>query len=98
MKTLALGLLLVVSAYAQKVELESDQTVDFTKFKTFAVIAGRLNSKNPALNNELTRKRLNADIEKFLGAKGLIPAPSAPADLNIRYTLGTVRGQEIERW
>ena len=98
MKTLVLGLLMVVGAFAQKVEVESDQTVDFSKFKTFAIVAGRLNSRNPALNNELTRKRLNADIQKFLGAKGLIPAPSAPADLNIRYTLGSVRGQEIETY
>ena len=57
MKTLALGLLVTLGAFAQKIEIESDQTVDFSKFKTFAIRDGRLNSKNPSLNNELVRKR-----------------------------------------
>jgi hypothetical protein len=98
MKTLVLGLLMAASAFAQKIDVESDQAVDFSRFRTFAIREGRLNSKNPALNSELVRKRLDADIQKFLGAKGLVFVPSGPSDLNVRYTLGSVRGHEVETY
>ncbi len=98
MKTLALGLLITLSAWAQKIDVESDQAVDFSKFRTFAIRDGRLNSKNPALNSELTRKRLNADIQKYLEAKGLEFVPSGPSDLNVRYTHGSVRGTQVETY
>jgi hypothetical protein len=37
MKTIALGILMALGAFAQKIEIESDATVDFSKFKTFAI-------------------------------------------------------------
>jgi len=98
MKLLALALLMASAALAQKIEIESDQAVDFSRYKTFAIRQSRLNSKNPSLNSELTRKRLDADIQKFLSARGLAFVPSGPADLNVRYTLGAVRGHEIETY
>jgi Domain of unknown function (DUF4136) len=98
MNKLALFLLMAAGALAQKVDVESDQAVDFSRFKTFAIRGARLNSRNPSLNSELVRKRLDADIQKFLGAKGLALVPSGPSDLNIRYTLGSVRGQEVETY
>jgi hypothetical protein len=98
MKILALGLLIALSALAQKIEIESDQTVDFSRFRTFAIRDGRLNSKNPSLNSDLVRKRLDADIQKYLEAKGLAFVPSGPSDLNIRYTLGSVRKAEVEAY
>ena len=36
-----------LSAFAQKTEIESDQTVDFSKFHTFAIRDGRLNKQEP---------------------------------------------------
>ena len=96
MKMLALGLLVTLPAFSQKIEMESDQAVNFSKFKTFAVRDGRLNSKNPSLNSDLIRKRLDADIQKSLEAKGLIFVPSGPSDLNVRYTLGAARKMETE--
>ena len=94
MKTLALGLLVPLLVVAQKIEIESDPAVDFSKFKTFAIRDGRLNSQNPSLNNDLIRKRLEADIQKYLVAKGLTFVPSGPSDLNVRYTLGGAGGLE----
>jgi Domain of unknown function (DUF4136) len=96
MKTLVLGLLVTLAAFAQKIEIESDQAVDFSKFKSFAIRDARLNSKNPSLNSDLIRKRLNADIQKSLEAKGLTFVASGPSDLNIRYTLGAARKVERE--
>jgi Domain of unknown function (DUF4136) len=98
MRIVALGMLLALAAWAQKIEIESDTAVNFLKFRTFAIRDGRLNSKNPSLNSELVRKRLDADIQKYLGAKGLAFVASGPADLNIRYTLGAVRKAELEAY
>jgi hypothetical protein len=97
-RTLLLGLLLAASVFGQKIEIESDQAVDFTKFKTFAIRAARLNSKNPSLNSELIRKRINLDIVKALEAKGLTFLEEGPSDLNVRYTLGAVRKTELESY
>jgi hypothetical protein len=98
MKILALGLLLAGIALAQKIEIESDQSADFAKFKTFAIRDGRLNSKNPSLNSDLVRKRIDADIQKYLSAKGLTFVPDGKSDLNVRYTLGAVRRSEVEAY
>ena len=98
MKTLALSVLLAGCAFAQKIEIESDQAVDFSRFKTFAIRDRRLNSKNPALNSDLIKKRIDADIQKFLGAKGLEFAGDGKSDLNVRYTLGAVRRTELEAY
>jgi hypothetical protein len=56
MKTIVMGLLLVMGALAQKIEIESAAAVDFTRFHTFAIRDGRLNSKNPSLNNVSLRQ------------------------------------------
>src|SRR5580658_4583176 len=98
MKTLFLGLLIALSAFAQKIEMESDPSVDFSKFRTFAIRDGRLNSKNPSLNSELVKKRIEFDIQKFLSAKGLEYVVTGPAQLNVRYTLGSVRKAESEAY
>jgi len=98
MKLITLGLLAALAALAQKVEIEADQSVDFARFHTFAIREARLNSRNPSLNGELTRKRLNADIARALGKKGLAPVDAGPADLNVRYTLGAARKTELEAY
>ena len=98
MKLLIIGLLAARGALAQKIETEFDQSVDFSKFKTFAIRDGRLNSKNPSLNSELVRKRIDADITKYLQAKGLENAGEGRSDLNVRYTLGAARGVQREAY
>ena len=98
MRTVLLGLLLSACAFAQKINIESDSAVDFSKFHTFAIREEQLNSKNPALNNDLTRKKINAAIQKALTAKGLTFVESGRSDLNVRYTLGSVRKTEVETY
>jgi hypothetical protein len=83
---------------AQKITVEFDQTIDFTKYKTFAIRNGQLNSKNPTLNSELTKKQIEADIVRGLTARGLTTVESGPSDLNVRYVLGTARRAEIETY
>lgn len=97
MKLILLGLLAAQIASAQKVTVEFDKTVDFGKYKTFAIREGQLNSKNPALSSELVKKQIEADIVQNLTSKGLTPA-SGPSDLNVRYTFGQARKVEVERY
>ena len=85
------------SAYAQKITTEFDESVDFTKFKTFAIREGNINSKSPALNSELTKKRIEIEIEKALKARGLTQA-TGQADLNVFYFLGARPGTEREAY
>jgi hypothetical protein len=98
MKVIAAALLFAACALAQKIDMQFDQAVDFSQYKTFAIRQANLNSKNPALNGDLIRKRINADIDKYLGAKGLEDVGTGPANLNIRYTLGSARRAEVETY
>jgi len=50
-----LPLLVAGQTYAQKVDIEFDESADFSRYKTFAIQEGQLNAKAPALNSELTR-------------------------------------------
>jgi hypothetical protein len=85
------------AACAQKVTMEFDQSIDFSKYKTFAIRESQLNSKNAALNSDLVKKRIDADIVRFLSAKGLSEV-SGPSDLNVRYVLGSARKSEVESY
>lgn len=92
------GIVLIMSAFAQKVQIESDGAADFSKYKTFAIRSGRLQSKEPSLNSELVRKQIDSSIQKYLQAKGLTFVSEGPADLNVRYTLGSPRRVETEAY
>ena len=91
------GMAAVRSSSAQKITIEFDKDADFSKYKTFAVRNGELNSKNPALNGELVKKQIDADIERDLTSRGLAPV-SGKTDLNVRYRFGSARKAEVERY
>jgi hypothetical protein len=97
MRALLLTLLAVAGAFAQKITVEFDQAADFSKYKTFAIRDGQLNSRNPALNSELVKKQIEAGIQRALTAKGLTPAPEG-SDLNVRYRFGSARRTELETY
>ena len=81
---------------AQKIETEFDQAADFSKFKSFTIREGQLNAKTPALNNELVRKRIENDLRSALTAKGLFEATTGQGDLNVRFSLGAARRNEVD--
>jgi hypothetical protein len=95
MRLVVLTLFAVLAASAQKVTVEFDQAADFSRYKTFAIRDGQLNNTNPALNSELVKKRIDADIERYLTARGLKLITGRP-DLNVRYRLGSARRAELE--
>ena len=95
---LVLGLLAAHGARAQKITMEFDQSINFSKYKTFAIRDGRLNSGNPALNSPLVKKQIETDIQNDLTAKGLTLVTSGASDLNVRYTFGAARKTEVEAY
>ena len=97
MKALLLLCLAALSAAAQNVDVEFDQAANFARYHTFAIREGQLNSRNPALNNELVKKRIEADIERGLSARGMTRV-TGPADLNVRFHFGAARKAEIEAY
>jgi hypothetical protein len=97
MKVLILILLAASSVFAQKVTVEFDEAANFSTYKTFSIREGQLNSKDPALNSELIRKRISADIERGLTARGLTMV-TGRADLNVQFRLGSARKTEVERY
>lgn len=97
MRLLLLMLVAALSGFAQKVTIEFDEAVDFSKYKTFAIRAGELNSRNPALNSKLIKKRIDTDIERGFSLRGL-EITTGKSDLNVRYRFGTARKAEIETY
>jgi len=97
MRVLLLALAAALSAFAQKITIEFDEAADFARYKTFAIRDGQLNSRNPALNSELVKKRIDADIERYLTARGLTMV-AGRSDLNVRYRLGSARKTELESY
>ena len=91
------GLVVAHSALAQKVTMEFDRGADFSKYKTFAIRDGELNSKNPALNSDLVKKQIENDIKRALEARGLTQV-SGRSDLNVRYHFGAARKTEVETY
>lgn len=97
MRILLLALLPVFSAFAQKINVEFDPAAGFARYHTFRIGQGRLNSRNPELNSELVKKRIEADIARNLTARGLARV-NGPADLNVRYTFGAARRMQAEAY
>ncbi len=83
--------------FAQKINTEFDQSANFAKYKTFAIRGGQFNSKNPALNSELSQKKIETDIRNALTAKGLKEAFGRP-DLIVHYHFGAVQKHQVERY
>ena len=94
------GLLILASpslVSAQKITIEFDESKDFTQYKTFRILDGQLHSKNPSLNNDLVRKKIEGEIRRRLTEKGLTEV-TGPHDLNVRYSLGSANKREVETY
>jgi hypothetical protein len=92
-----LGLLAAQGARAQKVTVEFDQNADFSGYKTFSLLRGELNSRNPALNSELIKDQIEADIVRDLTARGLTQVKDSP-DLHVVYHFGSGRTTQVEAY
>ena len=98
-RTLPLCLALFLAplgAFGQKVTTEFDESLDFSKYKTFAWREGRIQSQHPALDNSLVEKRIRNLVVAQLKAKGLNETSDHP-DLVATYALGARDRKEVER-
>ena len=84
-------------AFAQKVDVQFDHGTDFSRYHTFAIRNGQLNAKDPELNSDLNKKRIETGITNALTAKGLTQKLGRP-DLVVRYHLGAARKRQVERY
>lgn len=82
--------------WAQKITMEFDQGSDFSRFRTFYINEGQINAKNPALNNELVRKKIQDAIRKRLAEKGFSEVSAGQRDVNVRFNLGSARRREVD--
>ncbi len=90
-KVACLGALLCAGqVFAADVEVEFDESANFTNYKTFRMGAGDINAKGPALNNDLVKKQIENEIRVRLTAKKLTEV-TGQADLTVRYTLGAAQ-------
>ena len=87
MLILVASALFACAALAQKIDTEFDHALDFAQFRTFTIREGKINAKNPMLNNELVEKNLRASIVEQLKQKGLTQVESG-GELNVTFRLG----------
>ncbi len=88
---------LPVVALAQKVNIEFDHSMEFSSVKTFELQPGTINSKAPALNNDIVRKNIENDIRRWLTQRGLTETSSQP-DVVVNFSLGSANRREVERY
>ncbi len=84
-----------LSAAAQKITTDFDSSADFSKYHTFAIRHGQINSRNPALNSELAQKQLEDDLRRNLAARGLTEVQDNP-DLNVFFHFGSAPRSEVQ--
>jgi len=80
---------------AQKVTVQFDPSGAFSDYRTFKILNGTLNSRNPALNSDLVKKQIETDIRRNLSARGLTEVQKQP-DLNVVYHFGSAPKTELE--
>jgi hypothetical protein len=77
-----------LSLSADDLSVMVDPKADFSRFKTFAVRVGKIESSRPEIDNVLFAKRLTKTIRTALMAKGLKEATGRP-DLFVDYSIAS---------
>lgn len=92
---MGLGLAWTFTANAAEVTTEYDHGTDFAAVKTYGWRPGRMATRNPALDNELTAKNIRTFIDDQLRAKGLVQVDRNP-DVWVTYRVGTGRAVQTD--
>src|SRR5437867_639270 len=98
MKVLNLIVILLyfsITLLADSRDVEFDNQVDFSKFKTFTIRDGQITSKQPELNSTLVRKKIEEAVRSQLKSKRLEEADNRP-DLFVTYRLGATAAREVQ--
>jgi len=88
---------LLAACTSPNVKTDFDPSVDFNRFRTFAFIGLSQLNRGTALDNSLTRKRIESVVGQELMSKGLqqVSLDQHP-DLLVHYWIGTQVKQQIE--
>ena len=84
-----LAALTTTSLFAQKVQVEFDPNIDFSKLTTFAIGEARVESDEASLKRDSIRTRITLEIQKSLEAKGLTLATNGTPSLKVVYLLSS---------
>jgi hypothetical protein len=88
---LGVMLLFAGAAIAQEVHYNYDQTVNFSKYKTYKWV----NIEGATYPDQLTDKNIRAAIDAELAKKGLVPKAADPVDLFVGYQTTLDKEKEI---
>lgn len=95
-RALIFAALLATAAHAQKVHVEFDESIDFSKYRTYTLETGRVRSNHAALDNSLVEKKIRNAIIARLSSKGMQQVDSK-ADVTVGYRLGSKDRRETDR-
>jgi len=84
-----------VSAFAQHVHTDSDPAASFGSYHTFAWRSEAINTPDPAINNPVVQRKIEAEVEKQLMARGLTKATGGQPDVFISFRFGTGFEREV---
>jgi hypothetical protein len=76
--------------------IDFDQNTDFSRIRTFAIRAGRIESQKPELNNRLFIQKMEFAIRAELTAKGLKETADRP-DVFVEFRLAAMDYSNVER-
>ena len=96
LRKLVPALALAALAYGQKVHVQFDESIDFSKYKTYVLETGSVRSPHQALDNTLVEKKIRNAITTRLSAKGMQQVESQ-GDVNVNYRLGSKDRRESDR-
>src|SRR5574338_1654802 len=87
----------IVGCTSIDVKTDFDQSVDFTKFRTFAFAGMTDLNRTGLLSNHLTRKRIETAVERELAKKSLTQVGlEQHPDLFVHYWVGVKDKQRLE--
>ena len=84
------------SLYAQKVETDFNESVDFNAFKTYSWRIARASKKQDAADNSIADNRIRTAIAAQLSKKGFTEAESG-GDVVVTYRVTSKDKRETER-
>src|SRR5215471_15831032 len=97
LRLLAAAAILAVPAVAGNVKNDFDPAVDFTRFKTFAIIGGQDIEKSGWLDEPEMRERFKNFVSGALEMRGLVEVPKdAPHNLAVRFWVARRAKQEVQ--
>ncbi|MBI4906141.1 MAG: DUF4136 domain-containing protein [Acidobacteria bacterium] len=94
-RTFFLVLGIASAGYGQKVQVEFDESIDFSKYKTYSLQAGQVRSTRPELDSTLVDKKIRNAVIARLSAKGMQEAETN-ADVVVGYRMGSKDRRETE--